>query len=81
MKVSAAERSIDSKEAPKVARIGLKNLLNNMDVYKLKVQELFQDIEEKLKETLYVDKLTKIKEIGLVTISGFIVEAGRYWTF
>lgn len=37
MKVSAAERSIDSKEAPKVARIGLKNLLNNMDVYKLKV--------------------------------------------
>ena len=38
------------KEAPEAARIELKNLLNDMDVYASRLEELLQDIEEKLKE-------------------------------
>lgn len=70
--VSAAEHSVGSKEAPEAARIELKNLLNDMDVYASRLEELLQDIEEKLKEILYIDKLMNIKGSGMVTVSGFI---------
>ncbi len=74
--VSAAEHSIGSKEAPEAARIELKNLLNDMDVYAERLEELLQSIEEKLQEIPYIDKLMAIKGIGLVTVSGFIAEVG-----
>jgi transposase len=73
---SAAEHSVGSKEAPETARIELRNLLNDMDVYVLRLEELFRGIEEKLKEIPYVDKLIGIKGIGLATVSGFIAEVG-----
>ena len=69
------------KEAPEAARIKLKNLLNDMDVYASRLEELLQDIEEKLKEIPYVDKLMSIKGIGLVTVSGFIAEVGDIGRF
>ena len=69
------------KEAPEAARIELKNLLNDMDVYASRLEELLQDIEEKLKEIPYVDKLMSIKGIGLVTVSGFIAEVGDIGRF
>ena len=74
--VSAAEHSIGSKEAPEAARIDLRNLLNDMDVYASRVEELLGMIEEKLKEIPYIDKLMAIKGVGLLTVSGFIAEAG-----
>ena len=74
--VSAAEHSIGSKEAPEAARIELKNLLKDMDVYASRVEELLGVIEEKLKEIPYIDKLMAIKGVGLVTVSGFIAEVG-----
>ena len=74
--VSAAEHSVGSKEAPEAARMELKNLLNDMDVYASRLEELLQRLEEKLKEIPYVDKLMEIKGIGLVTVSGFIAEVG-----
>lgn len=74
--VSAAEHSVGSKEAPEAARIELKNLLNDMDVYVSRMEELLQTIEEKLKTIPYVDKLMEIKGIGLITVSGFIAEVG-----
>src|SRR5699024_8584707 len=74
--VSAAEHSIGSKEAPEAARIELRNLLNDMDVYASRVEELLGMIEEKLKEIPYIDKLMAIKGVGLLTVSGFIAEAG-----
>lgn len=73
---AAAEHSIGSKEAPEAARIEIKNLLNDMDVYASRMEELLQNIEEKLKEIPYIDKLMVIKGIGLVTVSGFIAEVG-----
>lgn len=74
--VSAAEHSVGSKEASETARIELKNLLNDMDVYATRLEEILQNIEGKLKTIPYVDKLMEIKGIGLVTVSGFIAEVG-----
>ena len=74
--VSAAEHSVGSKEAPETARIELKNLLDDMDVYATRLEEILQNIEGKLKTIPYVDKLMEIKGIGLVTVSGFIAEVG-----
>ena len=79
--VSAAEHSVGSKEAPEAARIELRNLLNDMDVYASRLEELLQGIEDKLKEIPYVDKLIEIKGIGLVTVSGFIAEVGDIGRF
>ena len=74
--VSAAEHSIGNREAPEAARMELRNLLNDMDVYTARKEELLKNIEEKLKEIPYIDKLMGIKGIGLATVSGFIAEVG-----
>ena len=74
--VSAAEHSVGSKEAPEAARMELKNLLNDIDVYASRMEELLRRIEEKLKEIPYIDNLLAVKGIGMVTVSGFIAEAG-----
>lgn len=79
--VTAVEHSVGSKEAPEAARIELRNLLSDMDVYALRLEELLQSIEEKLKEIPYIDKLMGIKGIGLVTVSGFIAEVGDIGRF
>lgn len=79
--VSAAEHSIGSKEAPEAARVELKNLLNDMDIYASRQEELLLSIEEKLKEIPYIDKLMAIKGIGLITVSGFIAEVGDIGRF
>ncbi len=52
-----------------------------MDVYTSRLAELLLKIEEKLKEIPYIDKLMGIKGIGLVTVSGFIVEVGDIGRF
>ena len=79
--VSAAEHSVGSKEAPEAARIELRNLLNDMDVYASRLEEPLQSIEEKLKEIPYVEKLMEIQGIGLVTVSSFIAEVGDIGRF
>ena len=79
--VMAAEHSVGSKEAPEAARIELRNLLSDMDVYALRLEELLQSIEERLKEIPYIDKLMEIKGIGLVTVNGFIAEVGDIGRF
>ncbi|MDE7219100.1 MAG: IS110 family transposase [Oscillospiraceae bacterium] len=79
--VSAAEHSVGSKEAPEAARMELKNLLNDMDVYASRMDGLLRRIEEKLKEIPYIDNLLEIKGIGMVTVSGFIAEVGDIGRF
>lgn len=79
--VTAAEHSVGSKEAPEAARIELKNLLNDMEVYTTRLEELLRKLEEKLKEIPYIDKLMAIKGIGMVTVSGFIAEVGDIGRF
>ena len=74
--ISAAEHSVGSKEAPEAARMELRNLLNDMDVYASRVEELLGMIGEKLKEIPYIDQLMAIKGVGVITVSGFIAEVG-----
>lgn len=74
--VTAAEHSIGSQEALDCARIEIKNLLNDYEVYHKRMDELMKKIEEKLSEIPYIDKLLEIKGIGLKTVSGFIAEVG-----
>lgn len=74
--VSAAEHSIGSKEAPGSARIEIRNLLEDYEVYKKRMDDLMQEIEKKLTEIPYIDKLLEIRGIGLKTVSCFIAEVG-----
>ena len=74
--VSAAEHSIGSTEAPGSARIEIRNLLNDYEVYKNRMDDLMREIEAKLSEIPYIDKLMEIKGIGLKTVSCFIAEVG-----
>ncbi len=79
--VTAAEHSVGSKEAPEAARMELRNLLKDMDVYAAREEELLQGIEEKLKEIPYIDKLLAVKGTGIAMASGFIAEAGDIGRF
>lgn len=79
--VSAAEHSIGSTEAPGSARIEIRNLLNDYEVYKNRMDDLMQEIEAKLSEIPYMDKLMKINGIGLKTVSCFIAEVGDIHRF
>ena len=79
--VTAAEHSVGSREAPEAARMELKNLLSDMDVYASRLEELIQRIGEKLKEIPYIDNLLGIKGIGMATVSGFIAEVGDIGRF
>lgn len=74
--ITAAEHSVGSKEAPEAARMELKNLLEDMDVYTARLGDILQKIAAKLEEIPYIDKLMEIKGIGMVTVSGFIAEVG-----
>ena len=74
--VSAAEHSIGSTEAPGSARIENRNLLNDYEVYKNRMDDLMQEIEAKLSKIPYMDKLMEINGIGLKTVSCFIAEVG-----
>ena len=74
--VSAAEHSIGSTEAPGSARIEIRNLLNDYEVYKNRMDDLMREIEAKLSEIPYIDKLMEINGIGLKTVSCFIAEVG-----
>ena len=76
--VSAAEHSVGSKEA---ARIELKHLMGDMDVYTARLEELVENLENKLKEIPYIDKLLEIRGIGMITVSGFITEVGDIGRF
>ena len=79
--VTAAEHSIGSQEAPDSARIELKNLLNDYEIYKNREEDLMSLTEEKLSEIPHIDKLLEIKGVGLKTVSGFVAEVGDITRF
>lgn len=74
--VTAAEHSVGSQEAPDSARMELRNLLNDYDLYQGRLEELLLKLYEQLTEIPYIDKLLEIKGVGLITVSGFIAEVG-----
>ena len=79
--VTAAEHSIGNTEAPKSARKEIRNLLNDYEVYKNRMDELMEEIEETLSEIPYIDKLLEINGIGIKTVSCFIAEVGDIGRF
>ena len=79
--VSAAEHSVGSKEAPEAARIELKNLLEDYEGHKKRMDELMEEIEKTLSEISYIDKLMEINGIGIKTVSCFIAEVGDIGRF
>ena len=54
----------------------LRLLLNDYEMYRLRMEKLMEAIEEKLMEIPYIDKLLEIKGIGMITVCGFIAEVG-----
>lgn len=63
-------------EAPRSARKEIRNLLNDYEIYKSRMDELMEEIEELLSEIPYIDKLMGICGIGIKTVSCFIAEVG-----
>lgn len=74
--LAAAKHSIGSTEAPECARIEIKNLLSDFEMYTERMNEIMSLIEEKLMEIPFVEKLLAIKGVGMKTVSGFIAEVG-----
>ena len=79
--VTAAEHSIGNTEAPRSARKEIRNLLNDYETYKNRMDELMQEIKETLSEIPYIDKLMEINGIGIKTVSCFIAEVGDIGRF
>ncbi len=74
--VTAAEHSIGNTEAPRSARKEIRNLLNDYEIYKSRMDELMEEIEELLSGIPYIDKLMEIHGIGIKTVNCFIAEVG-----
>lgn len=74
--VNAAINSIGKTEGPEAARIELKNLLEDIDRYMNRINELMTLLAEKASEVPYIDKLLRIRGVGPKTAYGFIAEVG-----
>lgn len=74
--VTAATHSIGNKQGLNTARLEIKNLLNDYEVYTQRMDELMEMIEKELSKIPYIDKLLEIKGIGLKTVCGFVAEVG-----
>lgn len=74
--VEVAERSIGNTEAPGSARIEIRMLLADYEVYSKRMEELMVEIEKKLSEIPYIDKLLEINGVGIKTVSCFVAEVG-----
>lgn len=74
--VEVAERSIGNTEAPESARIEIRMLLVDYEVYSKRMDDLLEEIEKKLSEIPYIDKLLEINGVGIKTVSCFIAEVG-----
>ncbi len=74
--VEVAERSIGNTEAPGSARIEIRMLLSDYEVYSKRMDDLMTEIEKKLSEIPYIDKLLEINGVGIKTVSCFVAEVG-----
>ena len=79
--VEAAEHSIGTREGMSTARMEIKNLLDDHDLYNNRVNEYMAMIEDLLKQIPYIDKLLAIKGVGFRTVSGFVAEVGDLGRF
>jgi transposase len=71
-----AEHSVGNQESSDTARLELRILLSDYEMYNNRVQNIMQLIEEKLKEIPHIDKIMEIKGIGITTVCSFVAEVG-----
>lgn len=74
--VTAAEHSIGNRSAQEAARIELRMILADYEMYTARQAELMALISEKIAEVPYVDKLLEMRGIGMKTVIGFVAEVG-----
>jgi hypothetical protein len=74
--VAAAEHSIGNQKAEVAARLELKNLMSDHELYSSRMDEIVALLEEALGKLPNIDKLLAIKGVGIKTVSGFIAEVG-----
>ncbi len=74
--VTAAMHSIGSLESPEAARLELGYLLDDVERYSQRVNDIMGRMAEKAREVPYIDKLMNIRGIGPKTAYGFVAEVG-----
>ena len=79
--LEAAEHSIGTRAAQDAARIELRILLKDYETQTAREAELMEQIEAKIREVPYIDKLLGIKGIGMKTVVGFVAEVGDIHRF
>ncbi|MCH1938343.1 MULTISPECIES: hypothetical protein [Clostridia] len=71
-----AKFSVGNKEASETALIELKEFVNAIDVYELRLEVILQKITNTLKTVLYLDKIVSNKRIGMLSVSRFVADIG-----
>lgn len=79
--VDAAEHSVGNQEGLDTARIEIRNLLNDYELYSSRLTEIEDVIDGLMQEIPFIDKLLEIKGVGMKTVSGFIAEVGDIGRF
>lgn len=79
--VEAAKRSIGRKESLRAARIEIKEILEDLEKYSSREDELMELIYEAVSKVPNADKLMAIQGIGIRTVAGFIAEVGDITRF
>ena len=79
--LEAAEHSIGTRAAQDAARIELRILLKDYETQTAREAELMEQIEAKIREVPYIDKILGIKGIGMKTVVGFVAEVGDIHRF
>ena len=74
--VEAAEHSVGSREAKEAARIEIRLLLADYEMYVEREAELMKLIEAAIAEVPHIDNVLAIKGVGMKTVAGFIAEVG-----
>ena len=79
--IEAATDSIGLKEGLEEAKMELLDLIEDYELQTKRIEQVNDLIENLCSKIKYVDKLIKIKGIGITTIAGFIAEVGDITRF
>ena len=72
----AAEQSIGHSGSPRVARMEIGEILEDLDKHESRLEELMKMLEQAVRNVPNADKLFDIPGVGIKTIVGFIAEVG-----
>lgn len=79
--VNAAMNSIGLKSGLTEARMEIRDLIEDYDLYTKRLERVNDLIKELCRQIRHVDKLLEIKGIGITTVAGFIAEVGDITRF